>query len=51
MANFATEFMKSMGPQVSAELAGSLGIKKQTASQIIPDVLPLILDELFGSRR
>jgi hypothetical protein len=46
MPNFETEFMKSMGPQVSNQLAGTLGIKKQTANQIIPDVLPLILGGL-----
>lgn len=43
MADFATEFMKTMGPQVSTQLAGTLGIKKQTASQLIPSVLPLIM--------
>ncbi len=46
MADFATEFMKSMGPQVSAQLAGTLGIKKQTASQLVPSVLPLIMGGL-----
>jgi hypothetical protein len=43
MTSFATEFMKSMGPQVSAQLAGTLGIKKQQATQMIPQVLPLIM--------
>jgi hypothetical protein len=43
MSDFATEFMKSMGPQVSTQLAGTLGIKKQQASQLIPSVLPLIM--------
>ncbi len=43
MADFAAEFMKTMGPQVSTQLAGTLGIKKQTASQLIPSVLPLIM--------
>ena len=46
MANIAQEFMKSLGPEVSTQLAGSLGIKKQTATQIIPEVLPLILGGL-----
>ena len=32
-----------MGPQLSTQLAGTLGIKKQTASQLIPSVLPLIM--------
>jgi hypothetical protein len=43
MTDFAAEFMKTMGPQVSTQLAGTLGIKKQTASQLIPSVLPLIM--------
>jgi len=43
MADFTAEFMKTMGPQVSTQLAGTLGIKKQTASQLIPSVLPLIM--------
>jgi hypothetical protein len=46
MSDFAAEFMKSMGPQVSTQLAGTLGIKKQTASQLIPSVLPLIMGGL-----
>jgi hypothetical protein len=45
-ANIAAEFMKSLGPEVSTQLAGSLGIKKQTAAQIVPAVLPLILGGL-----
>ena len=46
MATIAQEFMKSLVPEVSSQLAGSLGIKKQTATQIIPEVLPLILGGL-----
>ena len=46
MADFTTEFMKTMGPQVSTQLAGTLGIKKQTASQLVPSVLPLIMGGL-----
>ena len=46
MSDFATEFMKSIGPQVSTQLAGTLGIKKQQASQLIPSVLPLIMGGL-----
>lgn len=46
MADFATEFMKSLGPQVSSQLAGSLGIKKQAANQLLPSVLPLIMGGL-----
>lgn len=46
MADLATEFMKTLGPQVSTQLAGTLGIKKQTATQLIPSVLPLIMGGL-----
>lgn len=46
MADFATEFMKTLGPQVSSQLAGSLGIKKQAANQLLPSVLPLIMGGL-----
>jgi hypothetical protein len=46
MSDFATEFMKSMGPQVGTQLAGTLGIKKQQATQLIPQVLPLIMGGL-----
>ncbi len=46
MSDFAAEFLKSMGPQVSSQLAGALGIKKQTASQLIPSVLPLVMGGL-----
>jgi hypothetical protein len=46
MSDFSTEFMKSMGPQVSTQLAGTLRIKKKTASQLIPSVLPLIMGGL-----
>lgn len=46
MADFATEFMKTLGPQVSSQLAGSLGIRKQAANQLLPSVLPLIMGGL-----
>jgi hypothetical protein len=46
MTNFQNEFMKSLAPQVSSQLAGTLGIKKQTANQMIPDILPLIMGGL-----
>jgi len=46
MTQFATEFMKLLGPQVSSQLAGTLGIKKQTANQMIPNLLPLIMGGL-----
>jgi hypothetical protein len=43
MTEFTSDFMESMGPQVSTELASRLGIRKQTASRILPAVVPLIL--------
>ena len=46
MTNFQNEFMKSLAPQVSSQMAGTLGIKKQTANQMIPDILPLIMGGL-----
>lgn len=46
MADFAAEFMKTLGPQVSSQLAGNLGIRKQAANQLIPSVLPLIMGGL-----
>ena len=46
MANFIEEFMQSMGPEVSKQLASSLGVNKKTASQVIPQVAPLILGGL-----
>jgi hypothetical protein len=46
MTNFTSDFMQSLGPQVSTQLAGSLGMKRQTANQIIPAVVPLILGGL-----
>ncbi|MBN1466794.1 DUF937 domain-containing protein [candidate division KSB1 bacterium] len=46
MAGFIDEFMNSMGPEVSQQLARNLGINKKAAMQIIPQVAPLILGGL-----
>ena len=46
MATFIEEFMQSMGPEVSKQLASSLGFNKKTAAQVIPQVAPLILGGL-----
>lgn len=46
MAGIIDEFMKSMGPEVSQQMSKSLGINKNTAMQIIPQVAPLILGGL-----
>ena len=46
MENFLDEFMKNFGADASDGLSSNLGIKRQTANQIIPEVLPLILGGL-----
>lgn len=46
MNGFINEFMKNMGPEVSREMTSNLGIKKNTAMKIIPQVAPLILGGL-----
>ena len=46
MANFVEEFMKTLGPEVSKQLSANLGIDENTASQIIPQVAPMILGGL-----
>ncbi|MFC2085407.1 DUF937 domain-containing protein, partial [Bacteroidota bacterium] len=46
MANFIDEFLKSMGPQVSKEMSSKLKINEDTAQQIVPQVIPMILGGL-----
>ncbi len=46
MADFISEFMKMMGPEVSKQLSSNLNIDANTAQQIIPQVAPLILSGL-----
>lgn len=46
MPGFIDEFMSSMGPEVSKQLAQNLGINKNIAAQIIPQVAPLIISGL-----
>ena len=46
MANFIDDFVKSLGPEVSKQLSSNLGIDKNVAAQIIPQVAPLILGGL-----
>ncbi|MCB0306762.1 MAG: hypothetical protein KDI38_23575, partial [Calditrichaeota bacterium] len=46
MADFISEFMKSLGPEVSKQMAGSLGIKQNDVMKMIPQVAPLILGVL-----
>lgn len=43
MSGLLDELMGSLGPEVSKQLSSSLGIDKGTASQILPQVAPLIL--------
>lgn len=46
MAGILDEFMSSLGPQVSEKLSKNIGVDKNTASAIIPQVLPMILSGL-----
>jgi hypothetical protein len=46
MANFAQEFMKSVGPEAAKQISANLGIDKSAALKIIPQVIPLILGGL-----
>jgi len=46
MTDFVEEFMQTLGPEVSQELASSLGVQRNVASQMIPLVAPLILGGL-----
>ena len=46
MSNFIEEFMGSLGPEVTKQLSSNLGIKKNTATQLLPQVIPMILGGL-----
>lgn len=46
MPGFVEEFMGTLGPEVSKQLSKNLGIKQHVASQIIPQVVPMILGGL-----
>ncbi len=46
MASFVDEFMKKYGSQVAQQLSSNLGIQKNTAQQLIPQIAPLILSGL-----
>jgi len=43
MPNLIEELMGSVGPDVAQNLASTLGMDQQTASQILPQVAPMIL--------
>jgi len=44
--SFIEDFMKQFGGETASELASNLGIKKSAASQMIPQIAPLILGGL-----
>jgi len=46
MPGFVEEFMSTLGPQVTKELSKNLGIQKNAASQIVPQLIPMILGGL-----
>lgn len=46
MGNLLDDFMGSMGSQVTSQLSSQLGIDKNTAGAIVPQVLPMILGGL-----
>ena len=46
MPSFVEEFMGSLGPEVTNQLSTNLGIKKNTANQLLPQVIPMILSGL-----
>jgi len=46
MAEFINDFMKQFGPDVSRNLSANLGLSPKASSQIIPEVIPMILGGL-----
>ena len=46
MADFISEFMKTLGPTVTKELASKMKIDPSTAQKLIPQIAPLILGGL-----
>ncbi len=46
MANFMEDFMRSLGPEVTDQLSANLGIEKNAAQQILPQIAPMILGGL-----
>jgi hypothetical protein len=46
MANFLDEFMKTYGPSVSKGLSNNLNIGEDQATQILPEIVPLIMGGL-----
>jgi hypothetical protein len=46
MPSFIEELMGSLGPEVSSQLSSTFGLDANTASQILPQVAPMILGGL-----
>jgi len=46
MPNFIEELLGAVGPEVTKNLSATLGLDKNTASQILPQVAPMILGGL-----
>ena len=46
MADFISEFMKTLGPTVTKELSSKMKIDPSTAQKLIPQIAPLILGGL-----
>ena len=43
MADLISDFMDQLGPDVSRQLSANLGLSPQAATQIIPQVIPMIM--------
>ncbi len=46
MADFITDFMSQYGSDASRQLSANLGLDQQAASQLIPQVIPMIMGGL-----
>jgi hypothetical protein len=46
MADFISEFMKTLGPQVTKQMSSKMNIDSNTAEKLIPQIAPLILGGL-----
>jgi len=46
MAGFVDEFMSTLGPEVTKQMSKNLGIDKNVATQIVPQLIPMILGGL-----
>lgn len=46
MSNFIDEFLKSKGPELTAQVSEKLGIDKEKVSGMLPNILPMILGGL-----